>query len=83
MIFTSSGCNSYPSRGRKKYDPFRLCAKAHGPKGSYSFSTFQFRDIPVQYKSSLKLQNPDSEPVRIGETIKSAHPFFDCSVDMK
>ena len=48
----------------------------------FSFA-FRFRDIPVQHQISPKLQNPDSEPVRIGETIKSAHPFFDCSVDMK
>ncbi len=79
LKYISSRCNSHPSRGQKKYDPFRLCAKAYGSKGSYSFtfiSTFQFRDIPVQHKISPKLQNPDSKPVRIGKLSNQLIHFF-------
>ena len=44
-------------------------------KHNYEF-IFQLGEIPVQHKIALKLQNPDSEPIRIGRLLNQLIHFF-------
>ena len=39
-------------------------------------SFFRIGEIPVHHKIALKLQNPDSEPIRIGRLLNQLIHFF-------